>query len=102
MNNLERKLESALKEITRLKDENQKLKELLAKHKIPVSNNQDKHIQPMARSEILQKRITIFRSLFKGRTDVYAVHWGRMESQTMHRHVFMNPENYIKSVSCCH
>ncbi|WP_255437786.1 hypothetical protein [Thalassobacillus sp. CUG 92003] len=75
MNDLERKLQNALKEITRLKDENQKLKELLKKHQIPVSNYQDKHVQPSARTEILQKRITIFRGLFKGRTDVYAVYW---------------------------
>lgn len=76
MNDLERKLQIALKEITQLKDENHKLKKLLAKHQIPVSNNQDLHGQHMARNEILQKRINIFRGLFKGRTDVYAVHWG--------------------------
>ncbi|WP_010530178.1 TOTE conflict system archaeo-eukaryotic primase domain-containing protein [Lentibacillus jeotgali] len=75
MNDLEQKLQIALKEITRLKDENQKLKDLLAKHQIPVFNNQVKHGQRITRTEILQKRIAIFRSLFKGRTDVYAVHW---------------------------
>ncbi|UOQ93327.1 hypothetical protein MUO14_23625 [Halobacillus shinanisalinarum] len=76
MNDLEQKLQSALKKITRLKDENHKLKELLTKHQIPVSKYQVKHGQHTARTEILQKRITIFRSLFKGRTDVYAVQWG--------------------------
>jgi superfamily II DNA or RNA helicase len=82
MQKLEQKLQHALKECERLKQENRQLKELLESHNIhPNVNN----LRPNSNAETsyfkeqkIKERIKIFRELFRGRTDVYAV---RLESK---------------------
>src|SRR5699024_4173197 len=53
------------------------LKQLLKQHNIPIKrkHNQRNNKESFTRQEILNKRIKIYRSLFKGREDVYATRW---------------------------
>ncbi|MEQ2525297.1 DEAD/DEAH box helicase family protein [Bacillaceae bacterium CLA-AA-H227] len=81
MRNLERQLQLSIKECDRLKKENLQLKNLLRAHNIefkphhtyePSNNN-------LSKQEKIKERIQIYKNLFKGRTDVYAIRW---ESKT--------------------
>ena len=79
MQNLEQQLQQALKECEQLRQENQKLKALLKYHNIQLNANDSlpntKTEVPMSKKQKINERIKIFRDLFIGRTDVYAVRW---------------------------
>lgn len=81
MENLENQLQQAKQEIKQLKLGNQKLKALLIQHNINVDASVSINKSKISKSnaEKLKERLEIFKSLFKGRTDVYAVRW---ESKT--------------------
>lgn len=62
----------------RLRRENVRLKALLAKHgiEIPKEATGDPHFgSPKTRALSSEQKIELFRSLFMGRQDVYAVRW---------------------------
>ncbi len=74
--------ESADAECKRLREENARLRQLLAEHHIPIPPNQPanlpavKSVLPLEdRKERARKRIALFRSLFRGREDIYARRW---------------------------
>jgi superfamily II DNA or RNA helicase len=81
MQNLEQQLQQALKECEQLKQENRKLRDLLKYHNIQSNVNyslQNKRTETEAsisKQQKVNERIKLFRDLFKGRTDVYAVRW---------------------------
>ncbi|WP_404454443.1 DEAD/DEAH box helicase [Virgibacillus necropolis] len=75
MDSLERKLQRVLKECETLKEENHKLKEILRLNNITISMKQPQMGSVKSKEQILKERIKIFRSLFKGRTDVFAIRW---------------------------
>jgi superfamily II DNA or RNA helicase len=76
--------ESLDAENRRLRDENGRLRKLLAAHNIPIPPLQpdsrptvktaESH-SPEDRKEQARKRVVLFRSLFRGREDVYARRW---------------------------
>ena len=77
-NGSQRELSKALAEIERLKEENERLKKLLEIRTnvpgiIPASNI----LAPasVTTKSSTQDKIRLFRNLFRGRDDVYAVHW---------------------------
>ena len=82
---LARRLNSALAESRRLREENARLRRLLAEHGIPISATLLDIKAPVPTGEPLgdrttvsgkaEQRIGLFRSLFRGREDVYAVRW---------------------------
>ena len=68
----------------RLREENARLRRLLAVHSIPIPQLAPenpppakgvKGVPPMGKEERARKRIALFRSLFRGREDVYARRW---------------------------
>ncbi|RKQ35606.1 TOTE conflict system archaeo-eukaryotic primase domain-containing protein [Oceanobacillus halophilus] len=73
MADLKIRLQKALKEIERLKGENKQLKDLLTSHHIPIQL-EEKSLNE-AKNEKIKARIQLFRSLFKGRDDVFAQQW---------------------------
>ncbi|WP_164668006.1 TOTE conflict system archaeo-eukaryotic primase domain-containing protein [Virgibacillus doumboii] len=75
MNNLEKKLQHALQENELLKEEINKLKEVLKQRNIPYPSGQPKQVHQGSKDEIINERMNIFKSLFRGRTDVYAKRW---------------------------
>ncbi|SOC22436.1 hypothetical protein SAMN05880501_11420 [Ureibacillus xyleni] len=84
MQNLEQQLQLALLECEQLRIENQKLRELLSYHKINPDDiilQQKTEITPPKLQKI-QLRINIFKELFKGRTDVFAVRWQSKNGKT--------------------
>jgi len=71
-------------ECRRLREENARLRQLLAEHNIPVPPTETamrpcvKPIEVLSsdeRQERARRRIALFRSLFRGREDVYARRW---------------------------
>ena len=75
---LEEQLKVALKECERLKLENQTLKKLLKYHNITpntVPYFQKTKEVAITKEQKIQERMQIYRNLFKGRTDLYAVRW---------------------------
>jgi len=75
-------LESDDTECERLREENARLRQLLAEHNIPIPATEPASppaIKPVLsledRKERARKRIALFRSLFRGREDVYARRW---------------------------
>ena len=75
----------------RLRDENARLRRLLSVHSIPIPQLTPENppppktvemASPVDKEERARKRIALFRSLFRGRDDVYARRWenddGRM------------------------
>ena len=71
-------------ENTRLREENARLRRLLAAHSIPIPELAPEKLPPLKaveptppvyKAERARKRITLFRSLFRGREDVYARRW---------------------------
>ena len=78
----------------RLREENARLRRLLAVHSIPIpqlapeSPTPTKTAEtaaPVDKEERARKRITLFRSLFRGREDVYARRWENQDG----RHGYM-------------
>jgi hypothetical protein len=68
----------------RLRDENARLRRLLAAHSIPIPHLAPENqtptktigtAPPVDKDERARKRIALFRSLFRGREDVYARRW---------------------------
>src|SRR5438045_5285510 len=68
----------------RLREENARLRRLLAVHSIPIPQlaqenpvpaRTDETEPPVNREERARRRIALFRSLFRGREDVYARRW---------------------------
>src|SRR5271166_3659857 len=67
----------------RLRDENARLRRLLSVHSIPIpilvpeNSPAQKPAEPapVDKEERARKRIALFRSLFRGREDVYARRW---------------------------
>jgi superfamily II DNA or RNA helicase len=71
-------------ENVRLREENARLRRLLAAHSIPIPQwmpetppptNSPEPASPIDNEERARKRIALFRSLFRGREDVYARRW---------------------------
>src|SRR5580658_7906376 len=78
----------------RLREENARLRRLLAVHSIPIpqvsapsstSAITVESLAPIDREERARKRIALFRSLFRGREDVYARRWENADG----RHGYM-------------
>jgi hypothetical protein len=72
------------KENIRLREENARLRRLLAAHSIPIPRLAPEKpppakavepAPPVDKEERARKRIALFRSLFRGREDVYARRW---------------------------
>jgi hypothetical protein len=112
MQNLEQQLQFALKECEQLKLENQKLKELLKYHNIipdathPFQKKTDININ---KKQKIQQRIKIFKGLFKGRTDVFAVRWESKSGKSGYSpacenewHPTLCQKPAIKCVNCQH
>jgi hypothetical protein len=94
---LQARLEGALAEGQRLREEVRRLKAILAQHSIPL----DESLAPKASSERClpaqsdvakvgtlsnnQAKLTLFRSLFRGREDVYAERWRTKEGTWAYR-----------------
>lgn len=68
----EQNINSILQELERLKAENARLKSLLADHGIPLIKEQPKPSSPQLS---LDEKVALFRSLFRGREDVFARRW---------------------------
>ena len=71
-------------ENVRLREENARLRRLLAVHSIPIPQLPTEHppptktierAPPVDKEERARQRIALFRSLFRGREDVYARRW---------------------------
>lgn len=85
-----------LREIERLKKENAFLKDLLQKHGISFDFTQEPPVQAQREKSLLtlEKKVALFRSLFKGREDVFARRW--YSSTTDRRYVRRNGiENFV-------
>lgn len=75
--------ESTDAECMRLREENARLRQLLTEHNIPILPTERamhcvkpvEALSPDERQERARKRIALFRSLFRGREDVYARRW---------------------------
>lgn len=63
-----KQLNAALEECARLREENKRLRSLIA---IP----EEKPNAPVAEGLSLEEKVTLFRSLFRGREDVYPMRW---------------------------
>ena len=77
-------------EVQRLQEENLRLRSLLITHGIPIPEVANPTGPPprISGSESNPKvgtaaqRITLFRSLFRGRNDVYAIRWENADGRT--------------------
>jgi len=98
MENVEIKLQKALVELERIKKENQQLKELLDFYHIPFPSENLTSSYGAKEVEI-RKRIRLFRSLFKGREDVYAVQRkrekGKIDYKPACKYIGNNTKNYF-------
>ncbi|WP_339213802.1 DEAD/DEAH box helicase family protein [Ornithinibacillus sp. FSL M8-0202] len=79
MTNLEKQIQSLHREINRLKQENEYMKQILQYHNIPI-NLPNKTLN--SREIKIKYRIQIFRDLFKGRNDIYAFRWESSEGKS--------------------
>ena len=83
-------LQSALAEVQRLREENVRVRRLLQEHgiQIPVQSTNETPVTasvlPSAHAPVLkaEQRIALFRSLFHGREDVYAVRWENADGRS--------------------
>src|ERR1039458_9553195 len=75
----------------RLREENARLRRLLAVHGIPIPQLAPENppptkpvetAQPVDKEDRARKRIALFRSLFCGREDVYARRWEKDDSRS--------------------
>ena len=66
-------------ELLRLRSENRRLRELLAKHGIEIPPDTDRIVQPAvaknAPARTPEEKVRLFRELFRGREDIYALRW---------------------------
>lgn len=78
----------------RLREENARLRRLLAVHSVPIPQQAPENpppakpvetVPPLDKEERARKRIALFRSLFRGREDVYARRWENADG----RHGYM-------------
>ena len=84
------RLESPEEENKRLREENARLRRLLAAHSIAIPQLEPasppaKTIEaapPVDKEERARRRIALFRSLFRGREDVYARRWEREDGKS--------------------
>ena len=85
-----RLIESALEESARLREKNSRLRRLLAEHGIPIPTAASNNEAPSPAGELLgertvpdkaAQRLALFRSLFRGREDVYAVRWEKPDGR---------------------
>ena len=85
-----RLIESALEESALLREENSRLRCLLAEHGIPIPTAASNNEAPSPAGELLgertvpdkaAQRLALFRSLFRGREDVYAVRWEKPDGR---------------------
>jgi hypothetical protein len=70
--------ETVRREMARLKAENELLRRTLASHNIPipaVRSMLTESPQLAVRAFTLDQKVVLFRSLFRGREDVYAIRW---------------------------
>jgi superfamily II DNA or RNA helicase len=83
--------ESPEQENIRLKEENTRLRRLLAVHGIPIPQVATENppptktvetAPPVDKDERARKRIALFRSLFRGREDVYARRWENADGRS--------------------
>lgn len=70
--NTDNQLQKALKEIEQLKKENFELRRILQSHQNQIPSDMTKS---KTKEEIINERINLFKSLFKGRNDVFAHRW---------------------------
>jgi hypothetical protein len=89
MNSVNQKLSSSdasAVEVRRLLEENARLRSLLIAHSIPIPEAARPTLQPPQASHsalearkpgiaTAEQRIALFRSLFRGREDIYAIRW---------------------------
>lgn len=79
--NLSQKLQEALDECARLKEENERLKNQLtrkhdtARNSSGCINEQKAEFKPTEKPFSPEEKIRIFRSLFRGREDIFAIRW---------------------------
>ncbi|GAB2566165.1 DEAD/DEAH box helicase [Gracilibacillus alcaliphilus] len=71
-NNLKQQLSIVEAECRRLEQENRQLKNILNQYNISFESKQKQYSRY---SEEINRRIHLFKSLFKGRNDVYAIRW---------------------------
>ena len=81
----QRELQSANEECGRLREENKRLRQLLTDHGIPITATWTQGptlVQSMGSASNIvshasdsKAKIALFRTLFRGREDVYAVRW---------------------------
>jgi hypothetical protein len=84
---LQAELEAALSESQHLRDEVKQLREILIRHSIPLPESEDKtsnrafylprpsEIAQLSGPSDKESKVVLFRSLFRGREDVYAERW---------------------------
>ncbi len=76
MNDINLQLKAALEECEKLRKENDRLKNLLQEHRIPYERNyHESSLIENIKAKETKRRIGIFKSLFKGRSDVYPIRW---------------------------
>jgi len=88
----QRELQSAQVECDRLRKENSRLRQLLTEHGIPIPAIQTSGptlvqsvgtaIDAVSHASDSKTKIALFRSLFRGREDVYAVRWENPDGRT--------------------
>lgn len=74
----------------RLREENARLQRLLAVHGIPIPQaalekpvpTKAVETAPVDKDERARKRVALFRSLFRGREDVYAQRWESVDGRS--------------------
>ncbi len=73
-------------ELHRLRNENQRLRRLLAEHGIAIPNEANDGVQPAPARGLSplapDEKIRLYRGLFRGREDVYAVRWESPDGRT--------------------
>lgn len=83
--------ESPEQENMRLREENARLRRLLTAHSIPIPQLAPENpppakpvetARPVDKEERARKRIALFRSLFRGREDVYAFRWANDDGRS--------------------
>src|SRR5258708_8540599 len=89
---LQKELQSAQVECDRLREENNRLRKVLTEHGIPIPaaqtqwptlvQNVGAAIDAVSHASDSKAKIALFRSLFRGREDVYAVRWENPDGRT--------------------
>lgn len=105
MQEIQQQLKAALEECEKLRKENEKLKKLLWEHKIPYEPNYYKNsLIENVKAEKIKRRIEIFKSLFRGRSDVYPIRWESEDGRSGYSPVCNNKWNQafcdIRNIKC--